>query len=217
MRLTGRHRIVRAREKRDELPGFMSLASARPRLCGRDPRRGSAAVAGPAPDPEPTTLPSTMTRSLHLTLPFLLAPLVACSASPSSALTEADLASIRATDAAWIELATAGNFSSLVKRCYVEDAMLLPPNGPVAKGRAAIEASLRTWPPMQDLVIQADEVVGGGDMAYGRGMYSTTFLPKGGAPIAEKGKFLVIWRKDHDGEWRMARDSFSSDLPVVGQ
>jgi len=157
-----------------------------------------------------------MTRSLPLALSLLLAPLVACTASPSSALTEADLASIRATDAAWVELATAGNFGALVKRCYVEDAMLLPPNGPVAKGRAAIEASLKTWPPMKDLVLQSDEIVGSGDMAYGRGMYSTTFLPKGGAPIAEKGKFLVIWRKDHDGVWRMTRDSFSSDLPVLG-
>jgi len=156
-----------------------------------------------------------MPRSLILALPFLLAPLVACSASPSSALTEADLASIRATDAAWVELATAGKFGELVKRCYVEDAMLLPPNGPVAKGRAAIEAALKTWPPMKDLVLQADEVVGGGDMAYGRGMYRATFLPPGGTPISEKGKFLVIWRKDHDGEWRMARDSFNSDLPVA--
>ncbi len=159
----------------------------------------------------------TMHLSLALALPFLLAPLAGCSSTTpsSSTLTEADVAAIRAVDAAWVELATAGKFAALVERCYTSDAVLLPPNEPAAKGRAAIEASLRNWPPMSGAFIHSDEVVGFGGLAYTTGTWGATLHPKGAAPVQDKGKFVVIWRKDNDGAWRMTRDSFSSDIPVA--
>ncbi len=131
-----------------------------------------------------------------------------------STLTEGDVRSIRAVDEAWVQLAMAGNFSALVERCYTPDAILLPPNEPAARGRTAIEASLRAWPMMTDAAIDAAEIVGRGDLAYSTGTWQGTMHIEGVAPIQDKGKFVVIWRKDAEGAWRMTRDCFSSDLPA---
>lgn len=157
------------------------------------------------------------TLALLALLALLLAPLAGCTsakATPSDALTEADVQAIRAVDAAWCELAMSGEFERLAERCYAADAVLLPPNEPAAKGRAAIAASLRAWPRMTDVVIRSDEVVGRGDLAYATGTYRATMHVPGAAPAPEMGKFVVIFRRDAEGAWKMQHDCFSSDLPA---
>ncbi len=157
-----------------------------------------------------------MIRSSHLALALLLVPLAACASTSTSgsALTDADVQSIRKVDEDWCRLAMAGDFAALVERCYTKDGILMPPNEPAAKGRAAIESSLRAWPRMTDVAIHADEVVGRGDLAYTSGTWVATMHVQGAAPAQDKGKFVAIWRKDADGGWKMTRDSYSSDLPA---
>ena len=59
------------------------------------------------------------------------------------------------------------------------------------------------------------EVIGYGDLGYLRGTFSMTFsLPGLPTPIEEKGKFLLIARKQHDGSWKIAREIYNSDLPL---
>jgi ketosteroid isomerase-like protein len=155
-----------------------------------------------------------MIRSTTFAFPFLIASFAACSSSPAGELTDADRVAIRAVDAAWCELAASGKFSALVERCYTADALLLPPNEPAAKGRAAIEAALRAWPRMSQITIEGSDLIGSGDMAYTCGAYTATFHPPGAPAAPDKGKFVAIWRKDADGAWRMTRDCFNSDLPL---
>lgn len=150
-----------------------------------------------------------------LALPLI--PIAGCTSAkspPSDALTDADVQAIRAVDAAWCELAMRGEFERLAERCYAADAVLLSPNEPAAKGRAAIAASLRTWPRMTDCAIRSDEIVGRGDVAYATGAYRATMHVPGAAPAPDAGKFVVVFRRDVDGAWKMQHDCFNSDLPA---
>lgn len=49
----------------------------------------------------------------------------------------------------------------------------------------------------QDLIVR-------GDHAIDIGMYEETQVPKTGAPIHSRGRFMTIWRREN-GEWRIIR------------
>lgn len=34
--------------------------------------------------------------------------------------------------------------------------------------------------------------------------------------MTDKGKFLEVWKKQADGNWKCVADMFSSDVPVAG-
>ena len=153
-----------------------------------------------------------MRPALH----FLAVALLAAACQPAAApagLTDTDKAAIDSLDKEFARLANTGDFGALVRAYYVEDAMMLPPNAPAVTGQAAIEAVLRTFPPISDFQLNTEEIDGLGDLAYARGRYSMTLTPAGGAPMTDSGKYLEIWRK-RDGAWRVTRDMFSSDIPL---
>lgn len=128
-------------------------------------------------------------------------------------LSVADKAAIDSVDHLFAPMAIAGDYAALVKAYYADDAMMLPPNMPIAAGHAAIEAVLRTFPPITAFELRNEEVVGAGDLAYVRGRYAMTMAPPGGPSVADSGKYLEIWRKT-GGSWKVTRDMFSSDVPL---
>ena len=59
------------------------------------------------------------------------------------------------------------------------------------------------------------EFVVAGEWAFERYAYKVVDTPKaGGAPSEDKGKGINIFHHDADGVWRVARDGWSSDLPI---
>ena len=51
-----------------------------------------------------------------------------------------------------------------------------------------------------------------GEWAFERYSYKSTDTPKaGGAPVEDTGWGLVIYHRDADGKWRVARDAFSTE------
>lgn len=95
---------------------------------------------------------------------------------------------------------------------YTEAAVLLPPNSPTVRGRTAIRGFLGQFPPLSELTIVDDTVVGTGTRAYAIGHYHMTIAAPG-APV-DSGKFLDIREKQADGSWIYVADMFSSDIPV---
>ena len=94
----------------------------------------------------------------------------------------------------------------------------MPPNGPIGKGRAAIQ---QTWASMMgtpgfDLTFTPEQIIvsSSGDMALDRGTYRLNVAP-GGKAQTDTGKYVVVWRKV-GGEWKAAADIFNSDLPASG-
>ena len=169
-----------------------------------------------------------MTRSLLLLSITALLP--ACQAGDKSAdnIAEgnaaatavnvgADEQAIRGQVDRWLQLVKAKDAAGIAA-LYAEDGAVMPPNGPIGKGRTAIQ---QTWASMMqtpgfDLTFVPDQIIvsSSGDMALDRGTYRLAVAPNGTAQT-DTGKYVVVWRKI-GGEWKAAADIFNSDLPACG-
>jgi uncharacterized protein (TIGR02246 family) len=96
-----------------------------------------------------------------------------------------------------------------------DDAVLMPPNAPPVIGKDAI----RSWNQAMSkrFRFQAytpidDEVVLAGEWAFRRATANWTLTPiAGGEPIHDSGKFIIIYERQPDGSWRVARDIWNSN------
>jgi uncharacterized protein (TIGR02246 family) len=131
------------------------------------------------------------------------------------ALSETDLAGIRATDSAFAAAANAGNVDAVVA-VYASDGALMPPNLPPQKGRNAIRAFWAGFLNVYTVRFElgSDTIEGRGDLAYNVGHYRFTAVPKGkGDPgVADEGKFVEVLKKQSDGSWKYLVDMYSSNL-----
>jgi uncharacterized protein (TIGR02246 family) len=128
-------------------------------------------------------------------------------------LSAEDVAAIKATTEAFNQAVNSKDWEALAA-LYSEDAVLMPPNQPLVRGRKAILTWNEEFPPMPEFNIIALEIDGGGNFAYVLGTYSMTIALEGlSEPIQDTGKYIEIHRKQEDGSWLIAVDMFNSDLP----
>jgi ketosteroid isomerase-like protein len=59
------------------------------------------------------------------------------------------------------------------------------------------------------------EVANSGDVAYLYGTYQMTTNGPDGKPMTDNGKMLEIWKKEADGSWKCALDTWNTDLPAA--
>jgi ketosteroid isomerase-like protein len=129
----------------------------------------------------------------------------------------ADEAAIRNADTQWAKAAASKDVDATVSY-YSEDASLLPPNAPMASDKASIRAA---WAgllgPDTSLSWQATKVEAArsGDLGYVMGTYEMESKDASGKQQSDRGKFVEIWKKQADGNWKAAVDIFNSDLPVA--
>ena len=96
---------------------------------------------------------------------------------------------------------------------YTENAVRMPPNGPVVQGRDAIRKFLEQTPPLAAFEFHLVDLDGDGELAFMRGNFSMTFtLPGAAKPISDSGKILVVLRKQPDGSWLRVADAWNSSL-----
>lgn len=126
-------------------------------------------------------------------------------------LTAEDHDRIRAFYPAWTERVLAGDFEGMLE-LYADDAVVMPPNHPVVRGKDELLSFMRSFPKVTRAEFRVDEVDGYGDVAYVVGRYSMTLEPDGApGPVDDEGKYIEIRRRQPDGSWRLARDIFNSD------
>lgn len=143
-------------------------------------------------------------KRLSLLIPVLIA-IAACNQAPAPG----DPSVITSRSAVWEESLNAGDIDALTE-LYTEDTRLLPPNGEIAVGHDAvreifggmIEAGLTG-----ELNSLETKVVG--DMGYNVGAYKLF----AGDQVVDKGKYMEIWERGDDGQWRYTNDIWNSDLP----
>jgi uncharacterized protein (TIGR02246 family) len=99
---------------------------------------------------------------------------------------------------------------------YAEDASLLPHDAPRLDDRAAIVAYWQAAVDAKasDLSINIREVETAGDYAFESGEASFTIQSTEGTPVKETIKYLAIWKKTANGEWRIYRDIWNSSNPA---
>jgi ketosteroid isomerase-like protein len=128
------------------------------------------------------------------------------------ALAVDDAGRIRAGTKSWVESFNAGNAGAAVA-LYSEDAVLMPPGAPMARGTAAIKEAIAKEIAgakkggVTFALGTGDEVSVSGDMAWHAGAYFV--MDKSGKPV-EAGKYLEAWERKN-GKWRIVRDIWNSD------
>ena len=124
---------------------------------------------------------------------------------------------VRAADAAWLKAYEAKDVDKAVS-FFDEQGSMLVPNSPILIGRDAIAKFIArgftlqdykiTWHPDQAGVAQA------GDLGYTSGKYEMSFNDASGRTISDKGKYLMVWKKQPEGAWKVLFDTSNSDLPL---
>ncbi len=122
---------------------------------------------------------------------------------------------LRDLDGQWSKAAAAKDLEQTVAY-YSDDAVVLPPNGPSATTKGAIR---KLW---QDLLASPGfafswkparvEASKSGDMAHVSGTYEFSINDATGKPFNDRGKYLEVWKKQADGNWKCAADMWNSDL-----
>jgi ketosteroid isomerase-like protein len=115
----------------------------------------------------------------------------------------------------YLKAVLAGDVKS-VSSMFAENALLMPPNEPLIRGRAAIEQFYRGWlsspaRPTKFTFSHLESPVLG-DMAYDVGTYSLSFSPGPGQNVTESGKYTVVLKRSGD-RWQIVHLIVSSDLP----
>jgi uncharacterized protein (TIGR02246 family) len=94
---------------------------------------------------------------------------------------------------------------------YTEDAIFAGPGSPPIEGRAALLA-IAPQITMSSLEIVADSTIGADDFAATTGRATWVSGKRdSGAPTIRR-RFLMVWRRDPDGQWRIARELLNEDL-----
>jgi len=141
----------------------------------------------------------------------------ACSAGSQAAATAAgDDRGAHQVHEAYVTAINSNNLDTLLG-VLTEDVVFLAPQEPVMVGKAAVrpwlEGYLKAFKTHWDKPVQ--EFVVNGEWAFERYSYKSTDAPAGGGAVVEDtGWGLVIYHRDTDGKWRVARDAWGTDHPV---
>jgi uncharacterized protein (TIGR02246 family) len=151
----------------------------------------------------------------------LLLLLAGCSDTPAPKpdTSAADLKAIKDGEIAW-----SADFGSRdpdkIASHYADDATLMNPDAPVIMGKDAIRTSLKDMMSDKNLALSFTttiaQVAKSGDVAYTQGTYSMTMTnPKTKKVVAEKGKYLTVYKKQSDGTWKAIEDINNADSPAT--
>ena len=141
--------------------------------------------------------------------------LLGCS-EPRNASDASASDAVKAADASFQKAVAAKDLNQIVS-FYADDAVLMPAAKPVLHGKAAITnewKELLAIPAFQNSSKLAQvEVSASNDLAFTRGSYETRLTGEDGKLVTEPGKWLSVWRKQPDGSWRVAIETYNTDIP----
>ena len=142
--------------------------------------------------------------------------LVLCSCYSQPADTRAaDEAAIRQADAAWSKTGEGKNLDGFMD-FWADGARALPPNMPAQEGKDAIRKTFAALMAMPGFSVSwtVSKVEASGDLGYSAGAYKLTVNDPKGKPMNDQGKYLTVWKRQTGGGWKVAADTFNTDLPA---
>jgi uncharacterized protein (TIGR02246 family) len=104
-----------------------------------------------------------------------------------------------------------GDFKAL-SAMYTSDAIAFPPDSEMIQGNEAIgEFWNATWESgVKSVKLTALDVGRSGDIAYEAGKVSLTIHAEGKEPTIATAKYVVVWKRQADGSWKLHRDIWNS-------
>ena len=165
--------------------------------------------------------PSTGVRMMSTRTAVLFALIVASSSTAYAGSKGSDQgvreaqAAIEAANAKFSEAFARGDAKAL-SAMYTTDAIVFPPDGEMIRGNEAIGDF---WKATRDGGVQSAalttiDVGRSGDVAYEVGTVSLTIQPAGKEPTTAIAKYVVVWKRQTDGSWKLHRDIWNS-LPAT--
>lgn len=137
----------------------------------------------------------------------------------AEATTEADVAAIKQEIDDYETATNAGDVDGRVA-AYAQDVINMRRNGPDVIGKEALREHIQRQSDRYayEVTITPEEVVVGGDWAFSRYTATLTLTPKaGGEPREISGKGILIFQRQPDGSWKVAREiGHYSDNPPPG-
>ena len=126
---------------------------------------------------------------------------------------EARLA-IEAANAKFSQAFARGDAKALAAM-YTSDAIAFPPDSEMIRGNEAIGVFWKATRDggVQSATLTTDDVGRSGDIAYEVGKVSLTIRPVGNGPTTAVAKYVVVWKRQPDGSWKLHRDIWNS-LPA---
>jgi ketosteroid isomerase-like protein/mannose-6-phosphate isomerase-like protein (cupin superfamily) len=100
---------------------------------------------------------------------------------------------------------------------YSPDAKFYPSGMPLISGAEAIKQAYGQLSALPGFSLQwtpaEAEVSSSGDLGYVTGSFDMTANDPAGKPAVEHGKYIAIYRKQADGQWKVVEDIFNPDAP----
>ena len=129
----------------------------------------------------------------------------------------AERAAIFETDKMWSKASVAKNVD-VVLSFFTDDASMFPPNATVLTGKEAIRSFVSETfsDPYFSVSWQANqvEVSRAGDLGYTFG--TIQFIMNSPELVIEHGKYVTIWEKQADRQWKAVADIWNLDQPTPG-
>jgi len=141
---------------------------------------------------------------------LVFAAMAGCKSAPAP-LTDADAAAARDMMAAMGTAAGASDPAAMVAP-YASGAMLMPPSMPMMKGTDQIRQFYQGMMSTKvNLTLSQQTADGSGDFMYTSGTYHYAEQPP--ATGTEDGKYLMVFRRGADGNWKIVAESWSPNAP----
>ena len=154
-------------------------------------------------------------RKLNLAL-LALCLVVAAGCATKKVDIEAEKTALRTADTEWSAATT--NLETWLG--YVApDGAIQPPNEAAVVGADAVRAWATNMFAMPGFSVswqpQTVEVASSGDLGWTAGTYTFTAQGPDGTPMNDHGKYLCTWKKDTSGAWKVAVDTWNSDVAMM--
>ncbi len=103
-----------------------------------------------------------------------------------------------------------------IAELYTQDAVIFPTSSEMIVGRDKIREYWK-WKPNSKIIMHkvtptGIEVIG--DVATDYGYYTVSGEHEGSPWGPKRGKYLIVWKRENDGKWRMQLDMWNS-APTV--
>lgn len=135
------------------------------------------------------------------------------SAAPDAGVREAQ-AAIEAANARFSEAFARGDASALAAM-YTPDAIAFPPGSEMVRGNEAIASFWKTSRDggVRSATLTTIDVGRSGDVAYEVGTVSLEVQAEGKEPTTATAKYVVVWKRQPDGSWKLHRDIWNDLAP----
>lgn len=136
--------------------------------------------------------------------------LAGCSAVKPASFSSTEPAVTRASDQVWAahERGDALGLASMV----TEDAILMVPGYPDVRGRTGIQEAAQQMfasTRITNFKVERREIRVVDDSAYELAWYSETLQGQDGSSTPVQGRYLIVWKRGRDGNWRVHRNLFN--------